>query len=165
MFDTFIDKNAVCPKCESRQKDWQTKDLQSLGESWNVGDFFQYHYLRNLTRREKETIIKEGKGVANAKGELILPMFTRGRYMSKLPIVANGKVEVYTGCDNKTCGAWLEGLAVINKGRFAGIRTIRSRKLNTKRPADKKRLARNTARGSWGLKEGKMIAHKKVIAR
>ncbi len=129
MFDTFIDDESVCPRCKSRQHDWQTKDLQSLGESWHVGDFFQYHYLRSLTKSEKERIIKEGRGMVNSKGKLIAPLFTRGRYMSKLPILSNGKVEVYTSCKNKACGAWLEALAVIKKGKFVEIRAIKPKKL------------------------------------
>ncbi|HZY95123.1 MAG TPA: hypothetical protein VFE98_09780 [Candidatus Bathyarchaeia archaeon] len=140
--------------------------MQSLGESWHVGDFFQYHYLRSLTKREKERIIKEGRGIVNSKGEMIMPMFTRGPYMSKLPIVSNGKVEAYTSCRNKTCGAWLEALAVIKNGKFVGIRTIKPKKLEIRtRSTAKKWNVMDAASKSWGHKEAKMIAHKKVIAR
>ena len=135
MFDSFVDRNAVCPKCKFRQDNWQTKDLQALGEGWNVGDFFQYHYLRPLRKREKEKIIREDKGIVNAEGQLIAPLFAHGKYMSEQPIISNGEINVHTSCDNRKCGAWLEALAVIRKGKFVGIRAIRPRKLsNTTRP-------------------------------
>lgn len=162
MFDSFVDENAVCPQCNVRQDSWQTKDLQALGESWTVGDFFQYHYLRPLRKREKERIIKEGRGIVNARGQLIAPLFAHGEYMSEQPIISNGEIKVHTSCDNRKCGTWLEALAVIRRGKFVGIRAVRSRQLSdTTRPKARKRSVMIGARESLGRKEGKILAHRR----
>lgn len=133
-------------------------------ETWKVGDFFQYHYWRSLTKREKEKIVTEGTGIVR-DGKLVAPIMTKGAFMSKHPIIQAGEIEVYTSCRNKTCGTWLEALAVIKKGRFVEITTISSRKLDRIKSVNQKRKRKDTARDSWGSKDAKMIAHKKVIGR
>jgi hypothetical protein len=110
MLDSFHDEDAECPKCHAKISAWQTKDLESLGEHWNKGDFVQYHKWETVPKSERKR--KYGKSP--------VPLFQSGKeYLSDAPLLFNGKVPVHMSCDK--CNAWLEGYAKILDGRFAGI--------------------------------------------
>jgi hypothetical protein len=110
MFDTFHDEAAECPKCHAKVTEWQTKDLESLGEHWNKGDFVQYHKWKAIPRSDRKREYGDGP----------FPLFQSSEeYLSDAPLLFNGKVPVHMSCDK--CNAWLEGYAKILDGRFAGI--------------------------------------------
>ena len=51
VFDGFRDKDAKCPKCYCKVTEWQTKDLERLGEYWDKGDFVQYRKLKRMPEK------------------------------------------------------------------------------------------------------------------
>jgi len=52
MFDSFRDEDAKCPKCSAKVTEWQSKDLESLGEHWDKGDFVQYRKLKRIPEKD-----------------------------------------------------------------------------------------------------------------
>ena len=110
MFDGFRDRDAKCPKCYGKVTEWQTKDLERLGEYWEKGDFVQYRKLKRIPE----------KGRKRKHGDRPFPLFqTSKEYLSDAPVLFNGKIPVHMSCEK--CHAWLEGYAKILDGRFAGI--------------------------------------------
>ncbi len=110
MFDSFRDEEAECPKCHAKVTEWQTKDLESLGEYWDKGDFVQYRKLERIPEKERK----------RKCGDRPFPLFqTSKEYLSDAPLLFNGKIPVHMSCEK--CQAWLEGYAKILDGRFAGI--------------------------------------------
>lgn len=107
MFDSFYDEDSECPKCRVKVKGgWQTKQLESLLESWKKGDFFQY---RKLVRNPDW---KPEQGAFGLLKRLDDPIENK-------PIMESGKIPVHASC--ATCDAWLEACAKIIDGRFVGI--------------------------------------------
>ncbi len=92
-------------------------------ESWRL---FPVSLLeRSGYAREAENYQRRQRHRSQRKTDT--PLWTKGAYMSKRPIIQTGEIEVYTGCNSKECGAWLEGLATIRHGRFVGIGKVRTR--------------------------------------
>ncbi len=54
MVDSFHDEDAECPKCHTKVTEWQTKDLERLGEYWERGDFVQYRKLERIPEKERK---------------------------------------------------------------------------------------------------------------
>jgi hypothetical protein len=119
LFDTFIDEKAHCPKCGTRQQEWQTKYLASLSEVWHVGEILQYHFSDSPKKKQSSH--------ENLPSVLVL---------------SAGEVSVHHTCPNPECRRWLEGVALIRKWRFVGIRKIRARKLRVRKSSSRK--LRNT---------------------
>lgn len=111
MFDSFEDASAKCPKCHAKVNEWQTKNLESLGERWKKGDFLQYRKWEALPESRRKRKPREiGFG----------PLFrTTSKFVSDAPLFFNAKIPVHYDCSN--CNAWLEGYAKIVGGRFAEI--------------------------------------------
>jgi len=110
MVDSFQDKDAECPKCHAKVAEWQTKDLERLGEYWERGDFVQYRKLERIPEKERK----------REYGDSPFPLFqTSKEYLSDAPLVFNGKIPVHMSCEK--CHTWLEGYAKILDGRFAEI--------------------------------------------
>ncbi len=110
MVDGFRDEDAECPKCHAKVAEWQTKDLERLGERWDRGDFVQYRKLKRIPENERK----------RKHGDKPFPPFqTSKEFLSDAPLLFNGKIPVHTSC--KKCHAWLEGYAKILDGRFVGI--------------------------------------------
>ncbi len=110
MVDGFRDEDAECPKCHAKVAEWQTKDLERLGERWDRGDFVQYRKLKRIPENERK----------RKHGDKPFPLFqTSKEFLSDAPLLFNGKIPVHTSC--KKCHAWLEGYAKILDGRFVGI--------------------------------------------
>src|SRR6266581_620985 len=110
MVDGFRDEDAECPKCHAKITEWQTKDLERLGERWDRGDFVQYRKLKSIHESDRKRKYDDSP----------FPLFqTSKEFLSDAPLLINGKIPVHTSC--KQCRAWLEGYAKILDGRFAGI--------------------------------------------
>ncbi len=54
MVNSFHDEDAECPKCDTKVTEWQTKDLERLGEYWQKGDFVQYRKLERIPEKERK---------------------------------------------------------------------------------------------------------------
>ncbi len=110
MVDSFHDEDAECPKCHAKVAEWQTKDLERLGEYWERGDFVQYRKLERIPEKERK----------REYGDSPFPLFqTSKEYLSDAPLVFNGKIPIHMSCEK--CHTWLEGYAKILDGRFAEI--------------------------------------------
>ncbi len=112
LFDSFYDEDSECPKCHAKVKSGrQTKQLESLVDSWNKGEFLQYHKYETIPEEERE---KEYGNKAFG------PFFRRTQeYQSDAPLLFNAKVPVHTSCRN--CKALLGAYAKIVAGHFVGI--------------------------------------------
>src|SRR2546430_17643181 len=86
MVDSFQDKDAECPKCHAKVAEWQTKDLERLGEDWERGDFGQYRKLERIPEKERK----------REEGDSPFPLSqTSKKDLSEAPPVFNGQIPVH----------------------------------------------------------------------
>ena len=154
MFDSFRDLNAECPKCHTEVTEWQTKDLESLGEHWDKDDFVQYRKLKRIPEKERK------RKYAGRP----FPLFrTSKEYLSDAPLVFNGKIPVHMSCEK--CNAWLEGYARILDGRFAGIVEIEADVKAKQRVLIRRATTAQTLRADYEEKLSRLqesCSHKKI---
>jgi hypothetical protein len=154
MFDSFQDEEAECPKCHAKVIEWQTKDLESLGEYWKMGDFVQYRKLERIPEKERK----------REYGDTPFPLFqTSKEYLSDAPLLFNGKVPVYTSCEK--CNARLQGYAKILDGRFTGIVEIEADVKAKQRVLIKSETTAQTLRADYEEKLSRLqesCSHKKT---
>jgi hypothetical protein len=114
MIDSFYDEDSSCPNCGAKLvRDWQTKHLQRLNESWLKGDFLQYSKLSSPREGLKRKRGKQGPARASSQ---------RKEYASDAPLLFNGRVPVHQTCDG--CRTRLVAYARILDGRFTSITEI-----------------------------------------
>ncbi len=138
MVNSFHDEDAECPKCDTKVTEWQTKDLERLGEYWQKGDFVQYRKLERIPEKERK----------REYGESPFPLFqTSKEYLSDAPLLFNGKIPVHMSC--KKCHAWLEGYAKVLDGSFAGIVEVEADVKPKKRVIIKSQITAQTLRTDY----------------
>jgi hypothetical protein len=154
MFDSFHDENGECPKCRTKVTGWQTKDLDSLGEYWKIGDFVQYRKLKRIPEKERK----------REYGDSPFPLFqTSKEDLSDAPLLFNGKVPVYTSCEK--CNARLQGYAKILDGGFTALVEIEADVMPKQRVLIKRKTTAQTLRADYEERLSRLqesCSHKKI---
>src|SRR6266446_8749483 len=154
MVDSFHDEDAECPKCHTKVTEWQTKDLERLGEYWQKDDFVKYRKLERIPEKERK----------REYGDSPFPLFqTSKEYLSDAPLLFNGKVPVYASCEK--CSARLQGYAKILDGRFTRIVEIEADVKAKQRVLIKRETTAQTLRADYEEKLSRLqesCSHKKT---
>lgn len=112
LYDHFYDEDSKCPKCNAKIKtEWLTRQFECLMESWEKGDFVQYHKWKPIPEKKRKKLYGDMKLAPSSR--------RTNHYLSDAPLLLNGKVPVGTSCGK--CKSSLEAYAKVVAGRFKGI--------------------------------------------
>lgn len=130
LYDSFLINDFVCPSCGHKHDsiEFQTKSLESLMESWKIGDRVAYSQLRMRTKQEKKDDLKkyiDNKG-DRPRGRMSVGFFKVAGCLRKSGNLvcqqSDQHVRCYTPCQK--CKAWIEAISVIENGIFKEIKNI-----------------------------------------